>query len=163
MRTHMCVQSHCPSSHMPLVTIRTAADLTGKHRTTLNRAISTGKLSATKSEVGHYLIDPAELERVYGALRNATSHPDNEPQDAQPDDDAHTREIALLREMLERERTSYDRERQQWNEERTFLRSLVDRHTDQIKLLTDQRERADAQRSWLARLLGRRSPAPPAP
>ena len=53
---------------MPLVSIRTASELTGKDRTTVNRAISAGKLSATKSEHGHYLIDPAELERVYGTL-----------------------------------------------------------------------------------------------
>src|SRR3954452_24633912 len=125
----MCVQSHCPSSHMPLVTIRTAADLTGKDRTTLNRAISTGKLSATKGEVGHYLIDPAELERVYGTLRNATSHPDDLHGETHPDDDAHARELELMREMMERERAGYDRERRQWDEERTFLRDMLEKHT----------------------------------
>src|SRR3954468_5789358 len=100
----MCVQSHCPSSHMPLVTIRTAADLTGKDRTTLNRAISTGKLSASKSEVGHYLIDPAELERVYGALRTPDVQADAMPPDAYASRVvALERELALTREMLERE------------------------------------------------------------
>src|SRR5215217_7525437 len=71
---------------MPLVTIRTAADLTGKDRTTLNRAIASGKLSATKSELGHYLIDPAELERVYGTLHIPAHVHSDEPhaEDAHP-------------------------------------------------------------------------------
>ena len=42
-----------------------AARLTGKSRTTIQRAIKSGKLSAPKDEDGNYSIDPAELHRVY--------------------------------------------------------------------------------------------------
>jgi hypothetical protein len=133
---------------MPLVTIRTAADLTGKDRTTLNRAIGNGKLSATKSENGHYLIDPAELERVYGTLHT----PAHEHLDALHTNDAHphtdTVALGLTREMLEHERAERVRERQQWEEERAFLRTIVERRDEQLKLLTDQRERVPRPGFW---------------
>src|SRR5215211_4082113 len=54
--------------HMPHVSVRTAAELTGKDRSTITRAIDAGKLSATRDEHGRFLIDPAELERVFGLL-----------------------------------------------------------------------------------------------
>ena len=133
---------------MPLVTLRVAAELTGKDRSTINRAIENGKLSATKSELGRYLVDPAELERVYGTLRTPTVRSDALPSDAQEAQSAPPdRELALVREMLERERThherersAYDRDRQSWEEERAFLRSTVERRDEQMKLLTDQRQ-----------------------
>ena len=130
---------------MPLITPGQAAELTGKHRSTIIRAIEHGRLSATRDELGHYLIDPAELERVYGTLRNPderdASRDDAEEHDATP---AHvavlTREVELLREMLERERKMYERDRQAWEEERSFSRDIMEKQTDQLKLITDQRE-----------------------
>src|SRR3954451_11852087 len=152
---------------MPPMNARTAAKLTGKDRSTILHAIEAGRLSATKDERGHYLIDPAELERVYGSLRppdersEASSHDAYEAQVA-----ALTREVELLRETLAHERRTWsetlEHERNAWDGERTFLRGMVSEQSEQIKLLTDQRVRASEQRSWLARLLSRRSPAPPA-
>ena len=139
---------------MPLVPIRTAAQLVGKDRTTILRAIESGKLSATKSELGRYLIDPAELERVYGTLHTPPSvRPDASLEDAAA---THTpaleRELELMREMLERERTAherersiYDRDRETWAEEHTFLRTLIERRDAEVKLLTDQRERQEVK------------------
>lgn len=49
-------------------TLGTAAKATGKSRTAILRAISSGKMSAPKDENGHYQIDPAELFRVYGSV-----------------------------------------------------------------------------------------------
>ena len=155
---------------MPLVPIKVAAELAGRDRSTILRAIESGKLSASKSEVGHYLIDPAELERVYGALRTPDVQTDAPPLDAQA---AHVaaleRELALVREMLEREtahhrdtRSAYASDRRTWEEERTFMRGMLEKHTDQIKLLTDQREEreriaaaAQVRPSLLARLFRR--------
>ena len=42
-----------------------AADATGKNKTTIQRAIKNGKISAIKGEIGSYEIDPAELHRVF--------------------------------------------------------------------------------------------------
>jgi len=47
------------------LTLGQAARLTGRGKTTLARAIASGRLSATKSDTGVYLIEPAELARCY--------------------------------------------------------------------------------------------------
>ena len=46
-------------------TLGKAALATGKSKTTLHRAITSGKISASRNESGEYEIDPAELMRVY--------------------------------------------------------------------------------------------------
>ena len=48
-----------------MFTITEAAKQTGLTRAAIHKAIKTGRLSATKSDDGHYLIDAAELFRVY--------------------------------------------------------------------------------------------------
>lgn len=42
-----------------------AAKAVGKNKTTIQRAIKSGKISASKTESGAYEIDPAELHRVF--------------------------------------------------------------------------------------------------
>lgn len=53
------------------LTLREAAGLTGKSKSTLARAIKAGRLSASRSTGGRYVIDPAELGHVdkRGSLR----------------------------------------------------------------------------------------------
>ena len=46
-------------------TLGQAARAVGRSKTTLNRAIKSGKLSAIRGEDGSYTIDPAELHRAY--------------------------------------------------------------------------------------------------
>lgn len=46
-------------------TLSEAAKVTGKSKTTLTRAIKSGKLSARKNDDGNYEIDPAELNRAF--------------------------------------------------------------------------------------------------
>ena len=46
-------------------TLNGAAKATGKGKSTLHRAIKSGKLSARRTEEGSYLIDAAELARVF--------------------------------------------------------------------------------------------------
>lgn len=45
-----------------------AAKRTGKSVPTITRAIKTGRISAEKNDAGGYLIDPAELFRVFPAV-----------------------------------------------------------------------------------------------
>jgi hypothetical protein len=79
-----------------LLTLGQAARLTGHNKTTLSRAIKAGRLSATRRDDGAYLIDVAELERVYTikAQSDATPAavaPDSRvPQDAAPARDPET-------------------------------------------------------------------------
>lgn len=42
-----------------------AAKATGKNKTTIQRAIKNGRISASKGDRGSYEIDPAELHRVF--------------------------------------------------------------------------------------------------
>jgi hypothetical protein len=135
--------------HMPHVNVRTASELTGKDRSTITRAIDAGKLSASRDEHGRFRIDPAELERVFGSL----SMPNGARTDAvhEPASPSHenglARELELVREILERERSTHERERHEWHDERTFLRTMLERQTEQVKLLTDERQRDQERHS----------------
>jgi hypothetical protein len=138
---------------MPQVNARIAAELIGKDRSTVLRAIDSGKLSANKDERGRYLIDPAELERVYGSLRMPAAVADVDaeavPQSAYAVATAaaaSAREAEVLRETLEHERRL-------WADEREYLRSLIDRQAEQMRLLTDQRQQP--RPGFWARLLKR--------
>jgi hypothetical protein len=144
---------------MPPMNARTASKLTGKDRSTILRAVENGRLSATKNERGQWLIDPAELERVYGSLRvpDAPSEPSNH--DAYALQVASlTREVELLRETVAHDRRTaretLEHERRQWDEERTFLRGMLEKQAEQVRLLTDQREqkrRSPALFRWFRR------------
>lgn len=50
-----------------------AARITGKSKSTINRAIKTGKVSATKHGDGSYSIDAAELARAFSQNPNKRS------------------------------------------------------------------------------------------
>src|SRR4051794_26605120 len=89
---------------MPPMSARTAAELTGKDRSTILRAIETGRLSASKDERAHYPIDPAELERVFGSLRHPADPADAASHDAQAIPPPLSRELDLLRESFANER-----------------------------------------------------------
>jgi hypothetical protein len=52
------------SNPMPL-SLQQAATATGKQKSTISRAIKSGRVSATITESGTYQIDPAELFRVF--------------------------------------------------------------------------------------------------
>ena len=52
-----------------------AAKETGLDKSTISRAIKSGKLSATRQENGGYAIDPAELFRVFAPAAQDTEQP----------------------------------------------------------------------------------------
>ena len=54
------------------LSLREAAEQTGKSKSTILRAIQSGRLSAPRNDDGDYAIDPAELFRVY-APRDANA------------------------------------------------------------------------------------------
>ena len=83
-----------------MLTLTQAAKATGKSKSTLLRAIKTGRISASKDEVGVFVIDAAELHRVFPLTIDA-------PNDAvltHHGADVLQGEVALLREQLDRER-----------------------------------------------------------
>ncbi len=56
------------------LTLQQAATATGKAKSTIQRAIKSGKLSALRKDDGSYSIDSSELSRVY-VLRNGVAAP----------------------------------------------------------------------------------------
>lgn len=119
---------------MATVSLGQAARLAGVGKTTLTRAIRSGRLSATRRDDGAYSIDVAELERVYplrapGAATGETVAATGlAAHQATPDASAAlSAEIASLREMLSmmRERESDLREeRDRWRTQAERLAAL---------------------------------------
>lgn len=143
---------------MKPLTLGQAAKLAGVGKTTLTRAINSGRLSAQRQDNGSYRIDPAELSRVYEirietpetvaatgpvvhratAYRDTTETPETAIQLAALD-----AEVKALREMLAR----VDRQVDDLRQERDGWRSQAESAT---RLLTDKRP----SRSWWKRLAG---------
>ena len=119
-------------------TLNEAAKATGKSKTTIHRALKSGKISATKTDNGAYAIEPAELHRVFPPIpveRNAERSIWNDEE--HPRNDLGTLRIQL--ESVEKER---ERERQQLQETIADLREDRDRWRQQATaLLEDKRPR----------------------
>ena len=110
-------------------TLNEAAKAVGKSKTTIHRAIKSGKISASKLDSGAYSIDPSELRRVFQvgtperSIRNDTEHRETA---------VGTADIRL--EMLEKER---ERERQQLEETIADLREDRDKWRQQATALLE--------------------------
>ena len=106
-------------------TLAQAAQVTGKNRSTLLRAIKSGKLSAHKQDDGSYLIDPSELFRVYDAQGTPMQmHQPAQDMHKQMQQPAQGELIDALREQIELLKDQVDREREQadhWRNQATML------------------------------------------
>lgn len=125
---------------MKKLTITEAHRATGKARTTIERAIANGTLSAEKTDAGTTLIDVSELQRVYGEVNPAAiEKPQRKDAALQVDalkDDTELQLLQLRLESTERER---DEAKQREREER-------DRHQETKELrdwFKDQLEQAN--------------------
>lgn len=146
------------------LTTKQAAQLTNRNRSTIYRACKSGRLSAAKDADGNFLIETSELERVFGTLHPVAPDADARPLHVLASADAstlvqielrHTREqLARERVYVEEQKQMHERDRQAWNEERAFLRELVEKRDDQIRALTHAP--AETKRAgWWSRLFGR--------
>lgn len=111
-----------------------AAKLAGKSKSTINRAIKTGKLSAIRHEDGSYSIDPAELSRAFSLEPQEGS----KRSDAEPDTHRLLERIEVLEAMLNREReisVDLKEDRDRWRQQATSL-------------LTDQRPTTPSNNRW---------------
>ena len=145
---------------MGTLTLGQAARLTRTSKTTLTRAIKSGRLSAERRDDGSYRIDPAELSRVFeisvetpvtGSATGSVVHratPPRDPNETPVTPETVARlaaldaEVAGLRELLRRADRQADdlrAERDQWRETAQGAQ----------RLLADQRPR-----SWWRRTFG---------
>lgn len=128
-------------------TLGDAAKATGKSKTTLHRAIKSGRISASKSEDGSYSIDPAELHRVFPAATTGTP-PNLLPRN---DEEQLSNTLEALRIRLEIQQKERERERAFLQETIADLREDRDKWRQQAtSLLTDQRSEASVpiRRRW---------------
>jgi hypothetical protein len=65
--------------------LSSAATAAGINKSTVLRAIKSGKISATKSEMGKWQIHPAEFHRVYPPFASTDPRPEAEQRDAMAD------------------------------------------------------------------------------
>jgi len=108
-------------------TLGDAAKASGRSKTTIHRAIKSGKISANKADDGSYSIDPAELHRVFPIApqetpllplqRNDTEHQSNTLETLRIQlkiyEKERERERALLQETIADLREDRDKWRQQ--------------------------------------------------
>jgi hypothetical protein len=135
------------------LSLRQASREAGISKSTLARAVASGRVSATRTDDGRLLFDPAELFRAYPPGQNAT---ESEPSQ-QPDDKAQSRpatvaegqdatalataletEVRLLRERLAEMR----QERDEWREQAKTLGSRP------LLLAAPETPRDTPQRRW---------------
>lgn len=121
------------------LTLSQAAKALRKSKSTLNRAIKTGRLSATRNENGTFSIDPSELYRAFPDPHQNAHHSSltERPRTTIPDE-LHSK-ISLLEQLLEKERDMVARER----EIAADLKEDRDKWRQQAtSLLADQRQEA---------------------
>lgn len=128
-------------------TLGDAAKATGKSKTTLHRAIKSGKISAAKGDDGSYSIDPAELHRVFPPATQITPHVPLPRNDTEQKSNASE----TLRVQLEIQEKERERERALLQETIADLREDRDKWRQQATaLLEDHRPKG-----FFKRLLGR--------
>jgi hypothetical protein len=148
------------------LTLGAAAKAVGKSKSTLARAISSGRMTAHRDDQGVYHIDGSELARVYGWTPHEAPQRDTMPPHATPERHPLEVEVAVLRtrlemmvEMQERDREALERERAALDRERETTAELRQR----LMLLPPNQAKAQEApavaletkpRSFLARLLG---------
>lgn len=113
-----------------------AATATGKSRMTIQRAIKSGKVSASRGEDGSYSIEPAELHRVFPAVTPETAQivPMGQS-DTASDANALRLQVEMLREQMAGLQDERDDLRRRLDEEAAERRKLT-------AILTDQRPKA---------------------
>jgi hypothetical protein len=106
-------------------TLGTAAKATGKSKTTIQRSIANGAISASKGKNGIYSIDPSELHRVFPLVNVDTVARLSQMDTARPPDETPLQvKIEALEAMLERERdalTEMRSDRDAWKQQATAL------------------------------------------
>ena len=96
-------------------TLTEAAAAIGKSRQAVQAAIKRGTISARKSELGEWQIDPAELHRVYPPV--AASLPQSPTNNLTMDDSLIVRELRERIAELRQERDDWKRQAEAWQEQ----------------------------------------------
>jgi predicted site-specific integrase-resolvase len=112
-------------------TLGEAAKATGKSKTTIQRAVSKGLISASKEKSGRYSIDPSELHRVFPVIPSETISQPSQVDNSRPQIETPLQmKVQALEAMLERERealTEMRSDRDAWKQQATALLGAPER------------------------------------
>jgi hypothetical protein len=114
--------------HHMAYSLAEAAAVTGLHKTSILRALKSGRISGTRDDMGRWSVEPVELHRVFPPAARRESP-------AEQCSDAQSSEVALLRERIE------------------DLKMLTDEFRVWVRDLSEQRDRAEARATELDRRL----------
>lgn len=130
-----------------------AASFAGVNRSTIQRQIKAGKLSAQRDDNNQWRIDPAELSRVYPDAGKKEPVANDDATQRQTDASQHSATpeskeiIATLRTMVETLERNNRREVEHLSETIEDLRDRLDKEAAQSRvltaMLTDQREQKE--------------------
>ena len=141
-----------------MYTLGQAARAVGRSKTTLGRYIKSGRLSASRAEDGAYMIDPAELNRVFHMARHGNGHMERHverPVTLDSLEPAPSPETLALRQLLaERDRLV--------EEQAAAIRDLRHRLDEERAERRQTTERLAAAQERIAALLTDQRPAPTA-
>ena len=116
-------------------TLGQAAKAVGKGKTTILKAIKSGRISAKKENNGQWAIDPSELYRVYQPVNENSSPTDEKERTDTPS------ELIELRVQVQ----ALNEQNSLLKDERDDLRQRLDNESEERRkltlMLTDQREK----------------------
>ena len=115
---------------MPGLSLREAAKQVSVSKSTILRAVRSGRMSAGRTEDGGYDIDPAELFRVYQPKSNGHGLDRPERDSMHRELEAQITGLKEMRDMLFAQLEDCRRERDAWRSQ-----------AEKVALLTDQRPR----------------------
>jgi len=130
-------------------TLQQAAEATGKDKSTIQRAIKKGRISATKNDLGNYIIDPVELYRVFPEAISNDAPPIALQQVATDENAIENRflhdKVKMLQELLEDMRQQRDK----WQEQAEAVKVLTHQANQNAPAIKSR-----AVRPWLWVVLG---------
>jgi hypothetical protein len=132
-----------------MLTLAEAAKETGLTKPAIFKSIKNGKISASKDERGQWMIDPAELFRVYAPVSKKEMV---EPQTANLSLLLKLKELEAKLEVTDKRLLDKDREVDDLRAQRDHWRTQAEQIT---RLLTNGREHEKKKSSFWAWLLGK--------
>lgn len=150
-------------------TLGEAAKATGKSKSTISKALKSGKISGVKNENGAFHIDPAELHRVYPPVSGNTQSTVEQRTPLHTEETVRIKELETLLEAVEARISDKDdllselrADRDHWRQQ---ANALLEDNRRTSALLNDERQKSpgpkgqpqepQSQKSFLHRLFRR--------
>ncbi len=138
---------------MAKLSLNKAAKEASVAKSTLLQALNSKRMSAEKNEKGHWEIDTAELDRVFGKKESEPVPTSSKNGSATPENTNSTSalevEVKMLREQMGKMEQMHDRERGSLEDQVSNLREQMERqsvdHRQALAAITDQRPE---KRGW---------------